>query len=454
MQRGVLLLVLPYHVESQESSWPALASRKTLRPLAWQGIKEDELAPLLATFASHLDKESQIVSSDQGWIICQQVIPTPDAPYSDESPEAVNALFNSPLSLFFLAEAEKEAHSYQATVEKGQALWPQVADVVSMVIMSLLQAERMFELETAMRQRDLQQMELLKAELLASVSHELRSPLTSIKGYASTLVHHERRISQEERHEFLIAIQDASKRLEVVVDRLLEMSQLETATLPLKCVSVNLVSLVREAITAREQSAGRKEKSSSVHPRQRENVPPTKRTFVLHIEEGYEKQKEDFPLFQADQRLLRKVLDHLLENAVLYSPAGRKVEVGLRTIEPEKVHLLSQKLAQTAVAHQSAVAFPPSWSPDQPMAEIWIQDHGIGIPDEHLEQIFQRFHRVDMSLTRAVNGLGLGLAICKQIVELHEGILWAESEVGRGSTFHVLLPLGKDGNNSGGPLHR
>jgi signal transduction histidine kinase len=87
------------------------------------------------------------------------------------------------------------------------------------------------------------------------------------------------------------------------------------------------------------------------------------------------------------------------------------------------------------------VAFPPSWPYGQPLVEIWVRDHGIGILGAHLEQIFQRFYSVDTSLTREVNGLGLGLAICKQIVELHHGMLWAESEVSKGSTFHVLLPL-------------
>jgi signal transduction histidine kinase len=300
----------------------------------------------------------------------------------------------------------------------------------------------MVELETAARHRDREQMELLKAELLATVSHELRSPLTSIKGYAATLLRHEQRISQEEQHEFLIAIADASQRLEVVVDRLLEVSQLETATLPLKRASVDLVSLAREAIAAVERDAGRT--SGPVLPKQRESVPPIKWTFTLRIEGSHGNKNDEFSLLQADQRLLRKVLDHLLENAVLYSPAGGKIEVGLRTIEPEKVHLLSQKLAKTLITHRSTLVFPPSWSPDQPMAEMWIQDHGIGIPSEHLSQIFQRFYRVDTSLTRGVNGLGLGLAICQRIVELHEGLLWAESELGKGTTFHVLLPLKRD----------
>src|SRR2546422_11551175 len=73
--------------------------------------------------------------------------------------------------------------------------------------------------------------------------------------------------------------------------------------------------------------------------------------------------------------------------------------------------------------------------------EICVRDSGKGIPAEHLESIFERFHRVDTRLTREVEGLGLGLTICKRIVELHEGAIWAESVVGQGSTFHVWLPM-------------
>jgi signal transduction histidine kinase len=75
------------------------------------------------------------------------------------------------------------------------------------------------------------------------------------------------------------------------------------------------------------------------------------------------------------------------------------------------------------------------------MLEICVRDSGIGIPQEHIGRIFDHFHRVDTRLTREVNGLGLGLAICKRIVELHDGVIWAESEVSKGSTFHVWLPL-------------
>jgi len=82
------------------------------------------------------------------------------------------------------------------------------------------------------------------------------------------------------------------------------------------------------------------------------------------------------------------------------------------------------------------------------MLEMLICDTGIGIPDEHLERIFDRFHRVDTRLTREVNGLGLGLAICKRIVELHNGLIWAEnSSNGKGSVFHMRLPIDEIANS-------
>jgi len=118
--------------------------------------------------------------------------------------------------------------------------------------------------------------------------------------------------------------------------------------------------------------------------------------------------QEELPLIQADPRLLRDALDIVLENAMNYSPAGGPIRITVR--------------------------------PDKSMLVISVQDNGIGIPPDHLGRIFDRFHRVDSSLTRTVDGLGLGLAICKRIMELHGGAVWAESEPEVGSTFYLALP--------------
>src|SRR5204863_533920 len=109
------------------------------------------------------------------------------------------------------------------------------------------------ELEHAAMQEALEGMELLKAELLGTVSHELRSPLASIKGYAATLLRHERRLSREERHQFLLAINEASDQLELIIERLLELSQLETGQIAIQRSPVDVAHLASEAIAAIEE---------------------------------------------------------------------------------------------------------------------------------------------------------------------------------------------------------
>ncbi len=265
--------------------------------------------------------------------------------------------------------------------------------------------------------RAIQENELFKAELLATVSHELRSPLASIKGYTATLLRHERRISREERREFLVAIQEASNRLELIIDRLLEMSQLETGAIQIASSAVDVVRLVREAITVTQQ---RISSHASDHV-----------SFYLHLKDGAGRLTEEEPLIKADPRRLREVLDHLLENAINYSPEGGAIDVILRPVPEGLVH---EVRAESTMAGLSAKI-------TRHMLEICVCDHGVGIPPEHLERIFDRFHRVDTRLTRETSGLGLGLTICKYLVELHEGLIWAESCPAGGSAFHVWLPL-------------
>src|SRR5579863_4362006 len=109
------------------------------------------------------------------------------------------------------------------------------------------------ELDTDTKREALASQELLQADVLGTVSHELRGPLTSIKGYAATLLRHERRLAREERHQFLLAINEASDRLEVIIERLLEMSQLETGQVAIERSPVDVAYVAREAIAAIEE---------------------------------------------------------------------------------------------------------------------------------------------------------------------------------------------------------
>lgn len=318
----------------------------------------------------------------------------------------------------------------QALISK-QDLLPLMVDAVDAAIVNMLLARRVQDLEHLVHHNVERNNELLKAELLATVSHELRSPLASVKGYTTTLLRHDQQISPEERHEFLVAISSASTRLETIVNRLLEVSELETKTVPFEPAPVNLIHLVQEALTSARRFAG--DEASS-----REETKRPAPTYTLHIEQEYDVTPNDGLIIQGDRRLLRNLLDHLLENAMHYSPPDGKIEVGLRALQhQEALAALEQQWQQEG---PTVMALPSPNHRSVPLMEIWIKDMGSGIAPEYLQHIFDRFYRVDMSLTRDVNGLGLGLSICKSIVELHGGIIWVESEVGRGSTFHVLLP--------------
>lgn len=286
-------------------------------------------------------------------------------------------------------------------------------DRVVEVLKDVSEQERM---RHAIAQEDaLREADRLKSELLGTVSHELRSPLTAIKGYAATLLRHERRLPPEERREFLHAITEASDRLEVIIDRLLEMSQLETGASAPQMEPVDVVRVAREAVAAAERTVS--------------GDSTTTQTFETRILTEGVPATRSWTVIQADSRMLRAALDNLIENAVKYTPEGGRVTVTVGA-------------AQTG----------PDGAPLRDMLEIVVRDTGVGIPAEQLSRVFERFHRVDTRLTREVDGMGLGLALCQRIAELHGGRTWAESVPNEGSAFHLALPMAPATERESAPI--
>lgn len=392
-EQGALLLNREHdHAHSYDAS-------SAFRALALQNIGEEDAQDALTAFSSGKEMPANISC----WITYRIDLGRPEAGNIFDSLDSMPKLHDSvkqPYVLLILGwpDGEKNEH----IVQDARRRVPWVANAIASIVESILLAERVHELETRSVREALYGMELLKAELLGTVSHELRSPLASIKGYAATLIRHERRLSREERHQFLLAINEASDRLEGIIEHLLEISQLETGQVTIELAPVDVAHLAGEAIAALEE---------------RVNIAtPEHFVFQLLLQDAAGKPAQDVPLILADQRRLREVLDNLLENAIKFSPDGGRVQVTIRPV------------IQTGDS--------------QGMLEICVSDMGMGIPTEHLERIFDRFHRVDTRLTREVNGLGLGLTICKRIVELHDGLIWAESDPeGKGSAFYVRLPL-------------
>jgi signal transduction histidine kinase len=439
-QQGALFVTREEPQVTERQAMFVASNRKVPQIMALYEIGEEEAyRRLFSCLSAALPTAALKTALDTPcWALCH--LPTSVPPLEHEEEASQGSL--PPLlsdGVWFLfgwsGSVESEAAgACEALYERAQSLLARLAMSAGAASLSLLQAERIQELEMVTYTESVREMELLKAELLATVSHELRSPLASIKGYASTLLRHERRISAQERHEFLLAIQQASDRLQFIVERFLQMSQLETESVKLSPSLIDLVRLAQEAMGVIEARVAGQE--------------PERFTFRMHVRDAGGQPATGFPLIKADPRLLREMLDHLLENAVSYSPQGGLIEVLLRAVPASSLPgggPGSISRVEPAMVSQEGLSRTDHTRTEgrqpQEMVEICVRDRGMGIASEHLERIFERFYRVDTALTRPVGGLGLGLAICKRIIELHQGTIWAENRPGGGSVFCVRLPI-------------
>ena len=406
-QQGALFLSGPAVTQGAFANQPALVF------LASTQIREEEARAALATYPP--------VAAPLQWSL--DFPPTlvwrrslePSLAQRD-SAESHLTTRSSALLLFGWSDtadaAQKTAFRFR---DESMTLLPFLGDAVDTILLQLLQGK--YEEEPSV--------ELLPAELLATVGHEFRGPLATISGYAATLLRHDQQLSPEERQDFLGAISEASAHLGTLVDRFLELAQLETETATFTPAAVDLVALAHEAITAARQ------RNSHAHI-----LLPS----AAHLAEESAKKPPSMGKLtvSGDRRWLRTMLDVLLENAIAHSEPARLIEVQIEPIDPTCLPLASG--SPPGSGPHVALILPGAFGEHEAVLEIQVRDQGRGIAPEHLAHIFQRFYRVDTRLTREVNGLGLGLALCKAIVARHRGMLWVESTLGEGSTFHIVLP--------------
>jgi signal transduction histidine kinase len=257
---------------------------------------------------------------------------------------------------------------------------PFLQAVVDLIALAVQNARLRRKLQES---RALDEANRLKGELLSILAHEMRTPLTSIKGYSTALLLQEASFDPESQREFLEIIDEECNTLESLVHDLLESSIIDAGLLKLEPQPVMLPKLSEETI---DEIAHRTEDHR----------------FMVDF-------PEHFPIVDADPDRIRQVLRNLLDNAVKYSPDGGLVITRGQCDEDEIV--------------------------------VSVADQGVGISPEHLNRLFDKFFRVDSGRGHHVVGSGLGLPISRTIVEAHGGRIWAESKVGQGSTFHFTLPL-------------
>ena len=228
-----------------------------------------------------------------------------------------------------------------------------------------------------------QRMWKMQENFVATVSHDLRTPLGFIKGYTTTLLRDDTDWDVPTYREFLGIIDDEADRLQELIDNLLDSSRLQSGTLQMNLQTIRLDVVLRDMI-------------------QRSQLRDMDITIKLEIE-------SQGVIVKADPLRLGQVFDNLLNNASKYAPGSTVV-----------VKLLEE----------------------EGQAKLTVKDDGPGIDKEHLEKIFQRFYRVPET-RMAVRGSGLGLYICRQIVVAHNGTITAESGTGKGTIFHITLPIVK-----------
>ncbi len=231
---------------------------------------------------------------------------------------------------------------------------------------------------------ELRRLERVRHDFVANVSHEFKTPLTAIQGFAETLLSGALEDPRNNRR-FLEIIRDHATRLAVLTDDLLKLARIEAGKLEVQFGPVQLADVIERCTETTQLKANRKRITLEV------DVPST------------------LPAVHGDASLLRDVVQNLLDNAVQYTPEEGRVRVSVKAGPREAV--------------------------------VTVDDTGIGIPVADQERIFERFYRVDAARSREAGGTGLGLSIAKHIVEAHGGRLWVESEVGHGSKFSFSISL-------------
>jgi len=233
----------------------------------------------------------------------------------------------------------------------------------------------------------LRRTDALRAALLSSVSHDLRTPLSSIKAAASSLLQEDVQWDDEARHSFALAIVREADRLNRLVANLLDMSRIEGGALKPEKEWYPINELIQDVVA---------------------RMQPVLQGRVVHTD-----LPADLPPVKLDYLQIDQVLTNLLENAVRYTPAESPIDIGVRL--------------------------------DGEYMLISVADRGPGIPAADVERVFDKFYRVMETQTKATRttGSGLGLAVCKGLVEAHGGRIWVENRQGGGAIFQFTLPLGE-----------
>jgi signal transduction histidine kinase/GGDEF domain-containing protein len=241
--------------------------------------------------------------------------------------------------------------------------------------------------------QELRRVDAMKSEFVSVASHELRTPLAAIKNAVQLMLSGKTGEINENQTKFLSMAERNINRLTNILNDLLNLSRIESGKIELNFQNVTLERIIElTASSLRPQADGK--------------------SIQIEVE-----VPEQIPAVYGDPEKIEQILTNLIGNSIKFTDEGGKILVTAKHLPKEKEGGYGDSVA------------------------VSVKDTGIGIPLEHLESIFEKFHQVEGSLHRSVSGTGLGLAITKGLVEAHQGKIWVESEVEEGSTFTFTLPI-------------
>ncbi|MEX0613971.1 MAG: ATP-binding protein [Pirellulales bacterium] len=270
---------------------------------------------------------------------------------------------------------------------------------------------------------ELRRLESLRRDFIANVSHELKTPLSSIKAYAETLRNgalHDPEASQK----FLARIEEQADRLHHLIMDMLMLARIESDQQVFDIVPVCVAEIVARCLEDHRSAAEAKRISLAVDM------------------DGAPSDAWSQCSVRADREGLRDILDNLIDNAIKYTPEEGRVTVGWRCGQLRSEERGARSEAEGARSEErGARSEEPAAHIQHPVAQIFVRDTGIGIKPEDQRRVFERFYRVDKARSRELGGTGLGLSIVKHLVQAFGGKVGVVSEPGKGSTFTVELPL-------------
>ena len=264
-------------------------------------------------------------------------------------------------------------------------------DITERKLMEKQLKQKMDEVQAA--NVKLQELDKMKDSFLSTVSHELRTPLTSIKSFAEILLTYDE--DKETQREFLTIINEESDRLTKLINDFLDLSKIEAGRMQWDTKDISLTPVIQNAINITQAMAKKQNLNVIFNP------------------------DPDLPLVPGDKDRLIQVVTNLLSNSIKFTPDGGTITVGTRAAEASDPEI------------------------NHGMVLVSITDTGIGIAPENHGLVFEKFKQVGDTLTNKPKGTGLGLPICKEIIEHYGGRIWVESELGKGSTFLFSLPIAK-----------